>query len=95
MPNKEGGYAPNYTPTAATDGAAGFIVDCDVIAGPHEHVGGTARGGRENAGEPEGIGDSGGLRAQGLAFASEATLSAYTIPGTRRTPREGNSQNAT
>ena len=36
MPNKEGGYAPNYTPTVATDGAADFIVDCDVIPGPNE-----------------------------------------------------------
>jgi transposase len=36
MPNKEGGYAPNYTPAVATDGAQGFIVDCDVIAGPNE-----------------------------------------------------------
>jgi len=31
MPNKEGGYAPNYTPTAITDGQAGFIVDADVL----------------------------------------------------------------
>ena len=38
MPNKEGGYAPNYTPTAATDGTQNFIVDCDVIAGPNEHT---------------------------------------------------------
>lgn len=30
MPSKEGGYAPNYTPTATTDGHLGFIVDCDV-----------------------------------------------------------------
>jgi len=37
MPNKEGGYAPNYTPVAATDGVANFIVDCDVIPGPNEH----------------------------------------------------------
>jgi transposase len=37
MPNKEGGYAPNYTPVAATDGAQGFIVDCDVIGSPNEH----------------------------------------------------------
>lgn len=36
MPNKEGGYAPNYTPVAATDGRADFIVDCEVIAGPNE-----------------------------------------------------------
>ena len=32
MPNKEGGYAPNYTPTATTDGTSGFIVDCDVLS---------------------------------------------------------------
>lgn len=32
MPNKEGGYAPNYTPVATTDGHLGFIVDVDVLA---------------------------------------------------------------
>ena len=32
LPNKEGGYAPNHTPMAATDGHQGLIVDCDVIA---------------------------------------------------------------
>ncbi len=37
MPNKEGGYAPNYTPLAAADGAADYLVDCDGIAGPNEH----------------------------------------------------------
>ena len=36
MPNKEGGYAPNYTPLAATDTESGFIVDCDVVAEPNE-----------------------------------------------------------
>jgi transposase len=36
MPNKEGGYAPNYTPLAATDGTAKYLVDCEVIAGPNE-----------------------------------------------------------
>ena len=25
MPNKEGGYAPNYTPTATTDGHRGHV----------------------------------------------------------------------
>ncbi len=38
MPNKEGGYAPNYTPLAATDAASGMIVDCDVIAAPNEQT---------------------------------------------------------
>jgi len=36
MPNKEGGYAPNYTPTATTDGHLGFIVDCDVTSDVNE-----------------------------------------------------------
>ena len=36
MPNKEGGYAPNYTPLATTDGERGFIVDCDVLAEVNE-----------------------------------------------------------
>jgi transposase len=36
MPNKEGGFAPNYTPTATTDGHRGFIVDCDVTADVNE-----------------------------------------------------------
>lgn len=32
MPNKEGGFAPNFTPTCLTDGTAGFIIDSDVLA---------------------------------------------------------------
>jgi transposase len=37
MPNKEGGYAANYTPLVATDGVCDMIVDCDVIGVPNEH----------------------------------------------------------
>lgn len=36
MPNKEGGYAPNYTPTLTTDGHRGIIVDCEVIGEVNE-----------------------------------------------------------
>lgn len=36
MPNKEGGYAPNYTPVATTDGHRGFILDCEVTADVNE-----------------------------------------------------------
>ncbi|MCK4341783.1 MAG: hypothetical protein KAY37_08680 [Phycisphaerae bacterium] len=36
MPNKEGGYAPNYNPVAAADGECGFIVDADVLAEMNE-----------------------------------------------------------
>jgi transposase len=32
LPNKEGGYAPNYTPVTAVDGERGFIADADVIS---------------------------------------------------------------
>ena len=38
MPNKEGGYAPNFTPTAAVDVSSDLIVDCEVIADPNEHT---------------------------------------------------------
>jgi transposase len=36
MPNKEGGYAPNYTPTVTTDGRCGMIIDCEVIGEVNE-----------------------------------------------------------
>jgi transposase len=36
MPNKEGGYAPNYTPVVTTDSQCGFIVDCDVLGEVNE-----------------------------------------------------------
>jgi hypothetical protein len=35
-PNKEGGFAPNYTPLATTDAQSGMIVGCDVIAQTNE-----------------------------------------------------------
>ena len=38
LPNKEGGYAPNYTPTAAVDTHRDFIVDADVIADANENT---------------------------------------------------------
>jgi transposase len=37
MPNKDGGYAPNYTPTCLTDGAGGFILDAAVVNVVNEH----------------------------------------------------------
>ncbi|HEX4148220.1 MAG TPA: IS1182 family transposase [Pirellulales bacterium] len=36
MPNKDGGFAPNYTPLATVDVASGLIVSADVIAQVHE-----------------------------------------------------------
>jgi len=37
LPNKEGGYAPNYTPMATTETQGGLIVDADVLIGNVEH----------------------------------------------------------
>lgn len=31
LPNKEGGFAPNYTPMVTTDGQCGVVLDADVI----------------------------------------------------------------
>jgi len=38
LPNKEGGFAPNYTPVVAVDAQAGFILDADVINSSDEAV---------------------------------------------------------
>lgn len=37
LPNKEGGYAANYTPMAVTETTGGFVVDCEVVIGNVEH----------------------------------------------------------
>lgn len=37
LPNKEGGYAPNYTPMATTETQSGLIVQADVVIGNVEH----------------------------------------------------------
>jgi transposase len=36
MPNKEGGYAPNYVPVVAVEGEYGLIVSTDMINSPNE-----------------------------------------------------------
>ena len=36
LPNKEGGYAPNYTPVIAVEGELGLVVSTTVIASPNE-----------------------------------------------------------
>jgi len=36
LPNKEGGYAPNYTPVATVESQTGAIVHADVLAGSDE-----------------------------------------------------------
>lgn len=38
LPNKEGGYAPNYTPLCTTEGQSGFLIDVDVIPSTTEQL---------------------------------------------------------
>ncbi len=38
LPNKEGGYAPNFTPMTANEMLNGFIVEADVLIGNVEHL---------------------------------------------------------
>lgn len=38
LPNKEGGYAPNYTPMCTAEGKNGFLVELDVISGNVEQA---------------------------------------------------------
>ncbi len=38
LPNKSGGYGPNYTPMAVTETENGFIVGADVLIGNVEHM---------------------------------------------------------
>jgi hypothetical protein len=38
LPNKEGGYAANYTPMATTETVSGLIVDAEVVIGNVEHA---------------------------------------------------------
>lgn len=38
LPNKQGGYAPNYTPMASTETKGGLIVDADVVVGNNEEA---------------------------------------------------------
>jgi transposase len=36
LPNKEGGYAANYTPLVTAEGRHGFLLDCDVLVNSSE-----------------------------------------------------------
>jgi transposase len=84
MPNKDGGYAPNYTPLATVDVASGLIVSAEVIAGTDEdkHVLAAIADVQEQFGldapPPEMLAD--GLMATGenLAAFAEAGVTLYS-----------------
>jgi transposase len=81
MPNKEGGYAPNYTPTATTDGAHGFIVDCDVLNTVNEGNGlvTSVDTVRNDYGQPEAVmTDSGNNSGENLQAMTDRQIVIYT-----------------
>lgn len=66
MPNKEGGYAPNYTPTCLTDGTRGFILDTNVLGcvnETHELLPAVDRATEMLGGKPENVLTDGGNAA--------------------------------
>jgi transposase len=93
MPNKEGGYAPNYTPTAITDGHRGFIVDCDVLAQVNEGDALAESVDRleENFGrKPEKmLADAGNASGQNMAAMEQRGIEFYA-PAQSRQPQPGN-----
>jgi transposase len=93
MPNKEGGYAANYTPTAAVDVSSGMIVDCEVIADPNEHAQTLPAVDRteENFGKkPEAfLADTAHGTGENLAGMAERNVAFFT-PMESAQPQEGN-----
>lgn len=93
MPNKEGGYAPNYTPTATTDGACGFIVDCEVVAEVNESSVAVASVDRieENFGQkPEKVLTDGGNNSGLIIQEMERRGVEFYAPVESSQPQEGN-----
>jgi transposase len=95
MPNKEGGFAPNYTPTATVDVASGFIVEATVLGVVNEdqHLFPAVAAVQEQFGlakpPPEMLAD--GLMATGanLAAAEEQGITMYSpcpIPDPQTNP---------
>jgi transposase len=101
LPNKEKGYAPNYTPLAMTEGHGGYIIGGDVIAGPNEHqeLVSCVAGVEETCGEkPENVLADGvfatgpnirELESQGVEFFSPVTVpEEKDNPAVRPDPRK-------
>lgn len=93
MPNKEGGYAPNYTPTATTDATCGFLVDVDVLSVVNESEAAAASVDRieETFGKkPEKfLTDAGNNSGQVMAAMEERDVEFYA-PVDSNQPSEGN-----
>lgn len=93
MPNKEGGYAPNYTPVATTDGYRGFIVDCEVTAEANEGLQAVASVDRiaETFGQkPERLLTDAGNNSGQIQAAMEAREIEFYAPVECSVPQPGN-----
>lgn len=93
LPNKEGGFAPNYTVIVATDGECGFIVDVDVIQGnaEAEQLIPSLERTKETFGETPKNTLADGHFAQGhIIEALEGSETAFYSPLASTEPQEGN-----
>lgn len=92
MPNKEGGYAPNYTPVAAVEAETGAIVYADVPAGADEagSVLPAVAAAQEIAGEKPGAVLADGNFAAGEVLAGLDALGVEAYMPTRSASPEGN-----
>jgi hypothetical protein len=92
-PNKEGGFAPNYTPVAAVDAQSGMIVAADVLEDNDERqaVLGAVDQVQENLGghPKELLGDSGFNSGNNLEGLEQRGIEAY-IPSATRQDRADN-----
>jgi len=93
MPNKEGGFAPNYTPVATTDGHQGFIADCDVLAEVNEGTAAVPSVDRieENFGrKPEKFLTDAGNNGGQIMLEMEQRGVEFYAPAASNQPQEGN-----
>lgn len=93
MPNKDAGYAPNYTPTLTTDGHDGFILDCDVLNETNESdaLPGSVDRVKETFGQsPETVlTDTGNGTGENMARMEERGIELLT-PAASQQPQPGN-----
>lgn len=90
LPNKEGGFAPNYTALAAVEGLSGAIVSSEIIEGGEEASALKAALGdcREIAGEPTRVlADTGFASGENLRDLEQSGIDAYMpVAGGRENP---------
>ena len=92
MPNKEGGFAPNYTPVLAVDSQSGAIVYGEIVEGSDESpsVAAAVQEVQENLGQkPQRLlADTGFASGPALEFLEEAQVDAYMPTGTLKQKQE-------